>query len=194
MCSMWIHMYTLQWRHNERGGASNQRRLDCLLKRLFRRRSKKMAKLASPAFVRGIHWWPMASLHKEPVTRKMFPFDDVIMHVSVSHDLYKHPIVYVIIYWMFRISCCIMHFQENTYNSGPIDCGPEPRPPFQLRKNTLPRLQKESFTILCNAENEKSYWDALPSYFICLYAAIFGNDNQGWFWVCPQPMRDGVTL
>ena len=26
-----------------------------------------------------IHWWPMNSPHKWPVTRKMFPFDDVIM-------------------------------------------------------------------------------------------------------------------
>ena len=33
----------------------------------------------SLAFVRGIHRWPMNSLHKGPVTQKMFPFDDVIM-------------------------------------------------------------------------------------------------------------------
>ena len=31
------------------------------------------------AFVRGIHRGPMNSPHKWPVTRKMFPFDDVIM-------------------------------------------------------------------------------------------------------------------
>ena len=34
---------------------------------------------ASLAFVRGIHWWPVKSPHKGPVTRKMFPFHDVIM-------------------------------------------------------------------------------------------------------------------
>ena len=34
---------------------------------------------ASLAFVRGIHRGPLNSLHKWPVTRKMFPFDDVIM-------------------------------------------------------------------------------------------------------------------
>ena len=27
----------------------------------------------------GIHRWPVNSPHKGPVTRKMFPFDDVIM-------------------------------------------------------------------------------------------------------------------
>ena len=30
-------------------------------------------------FVRGIHRWPMISPRKGPVTRKMLPFDDVIM-------------------------------------------------------------------------------------------------------------------
>ena len=34
---------------------------------------------ASMAFVRGIHRWPVNSPHKGPVTRKMFPFDDVII-------------------------------------------------------------------------------------------------------------------
>ena len=37
--------YSLQWRHNERDGVSNQHRLDCLLNRLFRRRPKKTSKL-----------------------------------------------------------------------------------------------------------------------------------------------------
>ena len=35
----------LQWRHNERSGVSNHRRLDCLLNHLFRRRLKKTPKL-----------------------------------------------------------------------------------------------------------------------------------------------------
>ena len=35
---------------------------------------------ASLAFVRGIHRWPVNSPHKKPVTRNMFPFNDVIMH------------------------------------------------------------------------------------------------------------------
>ena len=35
---------------------------------------------ASLAFVRGIHRGPVNSPHKGPVTRKMFPFDDVIMN------------------------------------------------------------------------------------------------------------------
>ena len=34
-----------QWRHNERDGVSKHRRHDCLLNRLFKRRSKKTSKL-----------------------------------------------------------------------------------------------------------------------------------------------------
>ena len=37
---------------------------------------------ASLAFVWRIHRWPVNSPHKWPVTRKMFPFDDVIMKHS----------------------------------------------------------------------------------------------------------------
>ena len=37
----------------------------------------------SLAFVRGIHQSPVNSLHEGPVTRKMFPFDDVIMIATV---------------------------------------------------------------------------------------------------------------
>ena len=40
---------------------------------------RKLQSSASLAFVRGIHRWPVNSPHKGPVTRKMFPFDDVSM-------------------------------------------------------------------------------------------------------------------
>ena len=43
---------------------------------------RKHQSSASLAFVRGIHRGPVNSPHKWPVTRKMFPFDDVIMEVS----------------------------------------------------------------------------------------------------------------
>ena len=70
---------SLQWRHNGRYGVSNHQHHDWLFNRLFSR-LKKHKSFASLAFVMGIHRWPVNSLHKEPVTRKMFPFDDVIMY------------------------------------------------------------------------------------------------------------------
>ena len=47
---------------------------------------RKHQSSASLAFVRGIHRRPVNSPHKGPVTRKMFPFDDVIMkaHLGLS--------------------------------------------------------------------------------------------------------------
>ena len=40
---------------------------------------RKHQSYASLAFVPGIHQGPVNSLHKWPVTRKIFQFDDVIM-------------------------------------------------------------------------------------------------------------------
>ena len=46
---------------------------------------RKHQSSASLAFVRGIHRGPVNSPHKWPVTRKMFPFDDVIMMPRVLY-------------------------------------------------------------------------------------------------------------
>ena len=40
---------------------------------------RKHKSSGSLAFVRGSHRWPVTSPHKGPVTRKMFPFDEIIM-------------------------------------------------------------------------------------------------------------------
>ena len=53
---------------------------DYSLNRLSGTDQRKHQSSASLAFVRGIHRWPVDSPHKWPVTRKMFPFDDVIMN------------------------------------------------------------------------------------------------------------------
>ena len=45
---------------------------------------RKHQSSASLAFVRGIHRRPVNSPHKGPVTRTMFPFDDVIMIMVAS--------------------------------------------------------------------------------------------------------------
>ena len=41
---------------------------------------RKHQSSASQAFVRWIHGWQLNSPHKGPLTRKMFPLDDVIMY------------------------------------------------------------------------------------------------------------------
>ena len=46
---------------------------------LFRRRSKETPKLPVTGLCGGMHRWPVNSSHQRPVTRKIFPFDDVII-------------------------------------------------------------------------------------------------------------------
>ena len=76
-------IHSLQWRHNGPYGISNHQPHDCLLNSLFWCRSKEHQSTAPLAFVWGIHWWPVNSLHKGPATRNMFPFDDIIMWTTM---------------------------------------------------------------------------------------------------------------
>ena len=69
---------SLCWRHNDQNGVSNHQPHGCLLNRLFRRRSNKTSKLRVTGLCVGNSPGPVNSPHKGPVTRKMFPFDDVI--------------------------------------------------------------------------------------------------------------------
>ena len=85
---------TLQWRHNWRDGVSNHQPHGCLLNRSFRRRSKKTSKLRITGLCVGNSPGPMNSPHKWPVTRKMFPFDDVVMRL---HYIYRFQILSAII-------------------------------------------------------------------------------------------------
>ena len=70
---------SLHWRHNDHVGVSNHQPRGPLLNRLFRRRWKKTSKLRVTGLCAGNSPGPVNSPHKGPVTRKMFPFDDVIM-------------------------------------------------------------------------------------------------------------------
>ena len=73
---------------------------------------RKHKSFASLAFVRGIHRWPANSPHKGLVTRKMFPFDDVIMcsnrvlmwaqRGSVGFIFVTHSCIYITMYYIFN--------------------------------------------------------------------------------------------
>ena len=87
--------YALRWHHNDRDGVSNHQPYDCLLYRLFRCRSKKTSKLRVTGFCAGNSPGAVNSPHKRPVTRKMFPFDDVIMDRNkTKHNKFI---------WVFRV-------------------------------------------------------------------------------------------
>ena len=91
---------SLQWCHNGRDGVSNHQPRHCLLNRLFRLRSKKTSK---PRITGLCARWPVNSPHKEPVIRKMFLFDDVIMY---RDSLWKSKLnSRKITFFYIRISC-----------------------------------------------------------------------------------------
>ena len=65
---------------------------------------------ASLAFVWGIHRWPVNSPHKWPVTREMFPFDDVIMSHSHIRFLYIPWIMHTT-----RALLCLLSFSVGQF-------------------------------------------------------------------------------
>ena len=67
----------LQWRDNERDGVSNHQRFDCLINRLFRRRSKKTLKL----------WVTVLCEENPPVTSKTK--NVFIWSLIIANDLYN---------------------------------------------------------------------------------------------------------
>ena len=96
---------SLQWRHNDHDSVSNHQPHGCLLNRLFGRRSKKTSKLRVTGLCAGNSPGPVNSPHKGPVTRKMFPFDDVIMvniAVTCRYDFQGH--------------ICLIKIRFNLYN------------------------------------------------------------------------------
>ena len=91
-------MCTSQWRHNC-AMASQITGLTIVYSNVYSGADqRKHQSSTSQAFVQGIHGSPVNSAHKGPVTRKMFPFDDVIMirgnvytcTVSSLVKLYNH--------------------------------------------------------------------------------------------------------
>ena len=75
-----FHFNPLQWRHKDHDDVSNHKPHDCLLNRLFKRRSNKTSKLRVTGLCEGnspeTDEFPA---QRGPVTREMFPFDDIIM-------------------------------------------------------------------------------------------------------------------
>ena len=112
---------SLQWRHNGRDCVSIHQPHACLLNRLFRRRSKKTSKLRITSLCVGnspgtgefpaqmvsdaentlmTSWWR----HKGPITRKMFPFDDVIMVGSGGQNVMRHLVKFYSTCWETKFS------------------------------------------------------------------------------------------
>ena len=113
---------------------------------------RKHQSSTSLAFVWGIHRWPVNSPHKGPVTRKMFPFDDVIMIYSTfQSNAQNMP------QWN------VPHIYPNIYPNGDLRLWPESRLnekliiefiPSQNGKNRLWRVRfYKNYDVFTNGEN-----------------------------------------
>ena len=78
-----ILLGSLWWRHNERDCMSNHQPHHWLLDRLLGRKSKETSKLRVIGLCVGKSPGLVNYPHKGPVTRKIFPFDDVIMIIGM---------------------------------------------------------------------------------------------------------------
>ena len=89
--------------HNNYDSVSNHQSHGCLLNRLFRRRSKITSKLRVTGLCVGNSPGPVNSPHKGPVTRKMFPFDDVIMLAGKLVDIHSYGAIFATIHTAWLI-------------------------------------------------------------------------------------------
>ena len=82
----------LPWRHNGLDSITNHQPHDCLLNRFFRRRWKKSSEFRFTGLCVVNSRGPVNSPHKWPITRKMFPYDDVILYYQNPSSNHKyHP-------------------------------------------------------------------------------------------------------
>ena len=84
-----MHRHCCRWHSDARSQGANSHYIDKFgpsvpFKMWHQRKHQSSASLA---FVRRIHRRPVNSPHKGPVTRKMFPFDDVIMGTNFPQSL-----------------------------------------------------------------------------------------------------------
>ena len=87
---------SLQWRHNGDDGIPNHQPHHCLLNRLLGHRSKKTSMLC----VTGL----CAGNSPGPVTRRMFPFDDVIMLTENVYFLFKCHLSLILEIQLIKVS------------------------------------------------------------------------------------------
>ena len=112
--------FSLQWRHNVTI-ASQITSLTIVYSTVYSDADqRKHQSSASLAFVRGIHRWPVNSPQKWPVTRKMFPFDDVIMlpnsfYLMTEHIMSWPPLDVKICKVYYQCTSIFFHFGNSPY-------------------------------------------------------------------------------
>ena len=106
---------------------------------------RKHQSSASLAFVWWIHRVPVNSPHKWPVTRKMFPFDDVIIHcISIAHRICARLLFCFVLLWL------CLEFLVGSCGSGIIlDIGlSNERRRYDVTSSLIVRAHTQNYTLM----------------------------------------------
>ena len=106
---------------------------------------RKHQSSASLAFVQGIHRWPVNSPHNRPVTRKMFPFDNVIMVFIGIGDSHYHSKLHL---WWFIVN----HTQGTNFSEIVIA-----NETFSIKKLHL-KMSSAKWQLFCLGLNVLTSW------------------------------------
>ena len=142
--------HTLQWRHNERDGVSSNRRLDCLLSRLCRCKSKETSKLRVTGLCEG----------NSPVTGE-FPAQMASNAENVSIWWRRHHVHCLLVINYFHGKCSMYQWLKSVWLiafqiAATTHSGQWVKPPIngnaRTMMNTELRLTKTSPVWIHNSE------------------------------------------
>ena len=109
----WRYIISLQWRHNGRDSVSNHQPHDCLLNRLFRRRSKKTSKLRVTGLCVG----------NSPGTGE-FPTQMASNAENVSISWRHHGHIYVSVNWAALVQVMVWRHTNTWTNVNSLSINP----------------------------------------------------------------------
>ena len=136
---------SLLWRHNGRDGVTNHQPHDCLLNRLFMRRSKETSKLRVTGLC--VRNSPVTGEFpaQRAVTRKMFPFDDVIMRPTLHRYIFIYHAVlkfgqfgmpWTCENWLGLSNSCVDYTRQTRKICQVLPCSVDFKAPGELWKST----------------------------------------------------------
>ena len=126
---------------------------------------RKHQSSAPLAFVWGIHLWPVNSPHKGQVTRKMFPFDDVIMCCRNHLTALRWPSV--IMMMMIVLNKCITKCRLLYPGEG--------TPSVKLVGTVYPKKYAHGFVVLCFVVVMQSFIMNSHEVFIHIHQGCFAG-------------------
>ena len=160
---------------------------------------RKHQSSAPMAFVRGIHRGPVNSTHKWPVTRKIFPFDDVIM---ILLGAIPHPTElltqcsFCVLFHLSRQKPDTRNHLAPRHSMNNLACGAVSIHPFSVIVNPFgPAAHiRNTFHSLVNWTFGTNSLKLEAKYGILYHDNALEMSSGEWWRLCSRPLRDNETL